>query len=73
MNVGDKITLENHTWEIEGIHLGAMGRESLVQLKSLTHSPGWTGVWEYHPMVFVPEIILRQILIRDAINKAKGL
>lgn len=60
--VGEKIKLYDCEWQIEGIHLGAEGQESLVQLKSLTHKPGWTGEWEHHPMVFVPEPIIRAAL-----------
>lgn len=67
MRVGDEITIESHKWKVEGIHLGAMGQESLVELKSLTHSAGWTGEWEYHPMVFVPEIMLRKIVQNEPI------
>ena len=46
-------------WRVEGVFLGAVGQESLVEMESLTHSAGWTGEWEFHPRVFVPEVLLR--------------
>lgn len=66
MEVGQEISLFDCRWKIEGIHLGALGQESLVELKSLTHSAGWTGQWEYHPMVFVPEPFVRIALTNPA-------
>lgn len=48
-----------HRWEVQGVHLGALGVESLIEMESRTHKPGWTGEWEYHPRVFVPAILLR--------------
>lgn len=62
LKVGQIITVNDHSYKIEGIHLGASGQESIIQMKSTTHSPGWTGPWEYHPMLFVPEAILRKSL-----------
>lgn len=60
--VGQEIELHGHRWQVEGIHLGALGQESLIQLKGLSHEPGWTGPWEFHPMLFVPEIMLSAAL-----------
>lgn len=48
-----------HRWRVFGVHYGGIGQESLVEMESLTHKPGWTGEWEYHPRVFVPEPLLR--------------
>lgn len=64
LEVGQEISLFDCRWKIEGIHLGALGQESLIELKSLTHKAGWTGQWEYHPMVFVPEPFVRVALTR---------
>lgn len=58
LKVGRTIKLFDCEWLVEGIHLGELGQESLVQIKSMTHKPGWTGEWEYHPMMFVPEPII---------------
>lgn len=52
-----------HLWKIIGVHLGALGVESLIEMESLTHEPGWTGEWEYHPRLFVPEVLVRGLMI----------
>lgn len=52
---------DKHWWRVRGIHLGALGTESLVEIECfLSHAPGWTGPWETHQMMFVPECLLRQ-------------
>ena len=48
-----------HRWRVRGVHLGGLGIESLIELENVTHKPGWTGQWEYHAMMFVPECLLR--------------
>lgn len=48
-----------HRWKVFGVHYGAMGQESLIEMESLTHQPGWTGEWEHHPRIWVPEPLLR--------------
>ena len=53
-----------HRWRIRGIHFGAVGVESLVELENVSHMPGWTGEWETHQMMFVPECLLRSCEIR---------
>lgn len=50
-----------HRWLIKGVHLGAADHESLIEMKSVTHKPGWTGEWEYHPIVWVPEVLCRHL------------
>ena len=60
MNHGDFLKLQDHIWRIRGIHLGAVGVESVVEVESVSHKPGWTGKWEAHQMMFIPEILLRQ-------------
>ena len=69
MRVGDIVERRGmggtlHQWRVIGIHLGAAapsGRptESLVELESITHEPGWTGEFEYHPRLWVPEVLLQ--------------
>jgi hypothetical protein len=57
-----------HRWRVVGIHLGGLGKngnldsEGLIEMESLTHVPGWTGEWETHPRVFVPEVLTRALL-----------
>ena len=57
-----------HVWVIRGIHLGATGVESLIELENLSHKPGWTCEWMTHQMMFVPECLLRQCRIGRAID-----
>jgi hypothetical protein len=72
MQVNDIVIWSNypnaHTWVIRGIHLGADGVESLVELENLSHKPGWTGEWMTHQMMFVPECLLRQCKIGRAVD-----
>jgi hypothetical protein len=51
---------EPHRWRVNGVHLGAQGQESLI-MESVTHKPGWTGEWEFHPIVWVPEVLCRRL------------
>lgn len=51
---------EPHRWRIRGVHLGAIGVESVIELENVSHKPGWTGEWETHQLMFVPECLLRQ-------------
>lgn len=57
-----------HRWRVVGVHLGGKNTdgqdtESLIEMESVTHAPGWTGQWEYHPRVFVPEVLVRDLRI----------
>jgi hypothetical protein len=52
-----------HRWRVVGIHLGAVQTESLIEMESITHKPGWTGHWEYHPRIWVPEVLVRDLPI----------
>ena len=71
-NVGDIIEWTDgqscHLWRVLGIHLGAVGVESLVHLENVSHQPGWTGEWETHVMMFVPECLLRDLNVRRAFD-----
>ena len=58
-----KIPGNIHRWRVVGVHLGGLGTsEELIEMESLTHAPGWTGEWESHPRVFVPEVLTRTLL-----------
>lgn len=64
MNVHDVIEWDDgkseaHRWRVRGIHLGAIGVESVIELENVSHKPGWTGEWETHQLMFVPECLLR--------------
>ena len=52
-----------HRWRVVGVHLEAVGGESLIECESITHKPGWTGEWEFHPRLFIPEVLLRGLPI----------
>lgn len=54
-----------HRWRVFGVHLGALGQEGLIECESLTHTPGWTGPMEFHPRVFLPEVLTRSLAIED--------
>lgn len=76
MNTGDIIEWQCskfpdasvHKWRVVGIHLGGQhknGRwtESLIEMESITHEPGVTGEFEYHPRLWVPEVLVRHLKI----------
>lgn len=50
---------EPHRWRVRGVHFGAVGVESVIEIENVSHKPGWTGEWETHQMMFVPECLLR--------------
>jgi hypothetical protein len=66
-----------HRWRVVGVHHGGRdsktGRqtESLVEMESLTHEPGWTGQWEYHPRVFVPWVLVKDLEIVASAETSK--
>lgn len=81
MNTGDIIEwrcpkFDNvHRWRIVGIHLGGQHRngrwtEGLVEIESISHEPGWTGEFEYHPRLWVPEVLLRGLPITPGATSA---
>lgn len=56
---------EPHRWRVRGIHLGALGVESVIEIENVSHKPGWTGQWETHQLMFVPECLLRDCAINS--------
>jgi hypothetical protein len=60
MKPGDFLKFQDHIWRIRGIHLGALGVESIIEVENVSHKPGWTGEWETHQSMFIPEILMRQ-------------
>lgn len=72
---GDKIlwgtSPNDHVWRVLGVHLGAAGTESIIEIENVSHKPGWTGEWETHQLMFVPECLLRQCQrVTDTAGKA---
>lgn len=70
MQSGDLITWndhrsEPHTWRILGVYLGALGHESLVEIEPVSHEPGRSGKYRTHPVMFVPECLLRDLAERN--------
>lgn len=49
----------NRVWEIQGCFHGALGQESVIELKSLTERPAHSYETQEHPTTFVPEPLLR--------------
>lgn len=50
-------------WLIEGYFLGCEGQESVVELRSLTERPGVPGSRGLLETTFVPEPLLRNVII----------
>ena len=50
-------------WMVEGIFLGALGQESVVELRPLTERPATSYPGTQHHTVFVPEPMLRTLRV----------
>ena len=61
MKPGDLLQKDQHVWRVCGVFLGAIGQESLIEVECVSHTPGWTGEWEWHPKMFIPEVLLRNL------------
>lgn len=46
-------------WEIQSICLGALGQESLIELKPLSQTPGRDTEGSYLKTTWVPELLIR--------------
>ena len=53
----------DHRWRVRGVHLGALGQESLIEVENVSHKPGWTGEWMTHQLMWIPEILVRSCKI----------
>lgn len=57
MKPGDMVILRDgntaHTWEILGVHLGAVGQEGVVELRSLCQRASPRGETSTVPMQFL--------------------
>lgn len=59
----DKQFGKHRFWRIEGVYLGCVGQESLVELRSLTEAPGVPARTGNAETTFVPEPLLRDAMI----------
>lgn len=72
MKPGDALVWEDprmpqrhiHVWTVEGIHIGGTGQESVIALKTASHSPAWDET-EITTM-YVPEVLLRGCKVMQA-------
>ena len=55
--------LAKGVWEVQGIFLGGVGQENLIELKSLTAKPGQNGGAgnKVHHTTFVPDSLLIEL------------
>jgi hypothetical protein len=59
-------------WEVQGVHLGGLGVEGLIAIKSLTEKPGWAEGRAIET-TYVPECLLRNVEVYTAAEpQAKG-
>lgn len=58
MKVGDIVVVDNNTFEIRGVYLGALGQQNIVGLKSKNKSNGSAQGATITEM-FVPEELVR--------------
>ena len=79
MNVSDIVMFyddqfgKHRFWEIQAICLGAEGQEGVIELRSLSESPGRGADGTIHDTTFVPEPLLRSATIyTPAIRKKKA-
>lgn len=68
MQVGDTVIFRGppvHLWEIVGIYLGAVGQESIIELRPLSHKP-LTNAAKTRETSFVPEPLIRGLVFARA-------
>jgi hypothetical protein len=55
-----------HRWRVLSVCLGGTGQEGLIEMESLTHSPGHGAEFDVAmPIVIVPEVLARALVIED--------
>jgi hypothetical protein len=59
MKTGDIIYVSNRFYKIESVILGAIGQQSLIELRSLTERPGRNVDGIIIETTYVPEPLLR--------------
>jgi hypothetical protein len=74
MQVGDLILYgesryaHSRFWEVRSVCLGAVGQESLVELKAFNQNPGRDTEGILHETTWVPECLLRDAKLYHRIN-----
>lgn len=58
MKVGDLVIDGTDIWRIDGVYLGAVGTEDLIELVTLTQKPGYVGM-KTQPSSIVPRQLIR--------------
>jgi hypothetical protein len=67
MSPGDILVIEDKAfnkvrmWRVEGVYLGCVGQESLIELRNLMEAPGVPGRTGGAGTTFVPEPLLRGV------------
>ena len=55
-----------HRWRVRSVCLGGTGQEGLIEMESLTHSPGSGAEFPFAmPIVVVPSVLVRDLEIED--------
>lgn len=55
-----------HRWRVHSVCLGALGQEAIIEMESLTHSPGRGAEFDMPlAIVAVPEVLVRSLTIED--------
>lgn len=55
-----------HRWRVRSVCLGGLGQESLIEMESITHTPGIGAEFPVSmPIVIVPEVLVRNLVIED--------
>jgi len=58
----------NRIWEVRSVCLGAVGQEGLVELQSLSETPGQDTEGQRHRTTWVPEPLLRFMPVFRRVN-----
>lgn len=55
-----------HRWRVRSCCHGGLGQESLIEMESITHTPGYGAEFPVSmPIVIVPEVLVRNLEIED--------
>lgn len=59
MKVGDLVVIDRNIWKIEGVYLGCLGQENIIELRCLTMKPGYVSGIGPRETSLVPEQFLK--------------
>ena len=55
-----------HRWRVRSVCIGGQGQESLIEMESVTHTPGFSAEFSAPmPIVIVPEVLVRSLMIEN--------